>query len=299
MRTQNKTAVGLVLIVIIFFFILILFAAFTMKSLDNTSSSFSLDNSKGDIAVVEVEGVIMDSKETVKKLLKAEKQNAKAIIVRISSPGGAVGPTQEIYEEIIRIDKKIPVYASFGVVAASGGYYIGAACRSIYANAGTLTGSIGVIMQFMNLSKLYDFAKVKQKTIKAGRYKDIGSPARDMTEEENQIMQKTMNVVHQQFIRDIERRRLKKIKGKLSDLAQGQVFSGEEAKKYGLVDEIGSLWKLGRDIHKELKLEGEFKFYYVKLKKDTNWANILESLNTLAKPLKMSGFNKLPLFLFE
>jgi protease-4 len=154
-------------------------------------------------------------------------------------------------------------------------------------------------MQFMNLSKLYEFAKVKQKTIKAGRYKDIGSPARDMTAEENQIMQKTMNVVHQQFIRDIKKRRGKRIKGDIVELAQGQVFSGEEALQYGLIDKIGSLWKLGRDIHKKLKLKGELKFNYVKLKKDTNWSSLLESLNSLAKPLKIGSFNKLPLFLFK
>lgn len=295
MGTQNKTAVGLILIVVISLFVMLLFGAFTAKTLDNTSRSFG----SGEIAVVEVDGVIMDSKNTIKKLLKAEKKEAKAIILRVNSPGGAVGPTQEIYEEIVRIDKKIPVYASFGVVAASGGYYIGSACREIYANAGTLTGSIGVIMKFMNLSKLYDFAKVKEKVIKAGKYKDIGSPSREMTLEENQILQSTMNVVHHQFISDIEKRRKDKIKGKLVDLAQGQIFSGEEALKLGLVDKIGSLWTLGRAIHKELKLEGEFKLNYIEIKKDRKLSDILESLDSMLSHIKLEGLNKLPLFLME
>ena len=299
MRPQNKTAVGLVLIVTLFFFMLLLFGAFTMKSLDDTGSSFSSSSVGEGIAVVEVTGVIMESKDIVEKLLKAEKLKAKAIIMRISSPGGAVGPTQEIYEEIVRIDKKIPVYASFGSVAASGGYYLGAACRSIYANAGTLTGSIGVIMQFMNLSKLYEFAKVKPKTIKAGRYKDIGSPSRDMTEEEDAIMQKTMNVVHLQFIKDISSRRGKRIKGNLSELAQGQIFSGEEAKKSGLIDEIGSLWTLGRFIHKDLKLEGDFKLNYIELKKKSSFSSILKSLDSIATPLKQSVMGITPMFLLK
>jgi protease-4 len=293
--TQNKTAVGLILIVVISLFVLLLFGAFTAKTLDNTSRSFS----SGEIAVVEVEGVIMDSKDTIKKLLKAEKKEAKAIIMRINSPGGAVGPTQEIYEEIVRIDKKIPVYASFGVVAASGGYYIGSACREIYANAGTLTGSIGVIMKFMNLSKLYEFAKVKERVIKAGKYKDIGSPSREMTLEENRILQSTMDIVHHQFISDIEKRRKSKINGNLTDLAQGQIFSGEEALKLGLVDKLGSLWTLGRDIHKNLKLDGEFKLNYIEIKKDRKLSDILQSLDSIMDKIKMSGLNKLPLFLFE
>src|SRR5690606_8771850 len=152
----------------------------------------------------EIQNTIMESKKTIELLLAAEDEKSiKAIILRIDSPGGAVAPTQEIYEEVRRIDKKKPIYASFGTVAASGGYYIGAACRKIWANAGTLTGSIGVIMQTADLSELFKFAKIKQEVIKAGRYKDIGSPARSMTDEERMILTELLAGTHKQFMSDI------------------------------------------------------------------------------------------------
>jgi protease-4 len=135
-------------------------------------------NVKDLIGVVEVKGVILDSQKVVEKLLSAEKNPAvKAIIVRIDSPGGAVGPTQEIYQEIIRINAINPVYASLGTVAASGGYYIAAATRKIYANPGTITGSIGVMMQYLDLSRLYQFLLVSPSTLKSGEYKDAGNPS--------------------------------------------------------------------------------------------------------------------------
>ena len=134
----------------------------------------------------------MDSNKIVRKLLIAEEdESLKALIVRIDSPGGAVGPTQEIYDEIIRIDKNKPVYASFGSVAASGGYYIGAAARKIYANKGTITGSIGVIMQFVDLSKLYEYLKFGHKRL-SRLYKDIGSPNRPMTKKEKELLAGTI-----------------------------------------------------------------------------------------------------------
>ena len=257
-----------------------IFASYTLKIFNSESTALeSIRKNKGAIAVVEVEGVIMESKKTVELLQMAEKdKSTDAIIVRINSPGGAVGPTQEIYEEIRRIDELWdvtnqkegkPIYASFSTVAASGGYYIGAATRKIYASAGTLTGSIGVIiiMQFLNASKLVEKVLINQKNIKSGRYKDIGSPTRDMTAEEEGLMQGMISGVHKQFVDDIMKQRKEKIKGNIRDLAQGQIFSGKEAFDNGLVDAIGSLWTAGRQIHEDLKLKGEFGLKYIKKKK--------------------------------
>ena len=267
-RERSKGIVGIFILVTILFFIFIVFAFYTVSQLKHTTSMGEglLDASKNSpIAVIPIENEIMESKKVVEMLLAAEEEKSiKAIILRIDSPGGAVAPTQEIYEEVRRIDQKKPIYASFGTVAASGGYYIGSAARKIWANAGTLTGSIGVIMQMADLSELFAWAKYKQVTIKAGRYKDIGNPGRPMTEEENAFLTSLLAGTHKQFISDIVAVRKDRLKKDINELAQGQIFHGYEAKEFGLVDEVGSLWQAGRAIHKELKLEGKFGLRYLK-----------------------------------
>jgi protease-4 len=311
-KTKNRAVVGILLMVFLFFIIMMVFATFTMKIFNDESKAFDIKNKKGQIAVIEVNGAIMDAKKTVELLHKAEDdKTVKAIIMRINSPGGAVGPTQEIYEEMRRIDEGWnpedkdkstgkPIYASFGAIAASGGYYLGAGARRIYASAGTLTGSIGVIMNFTDLSKLYEFAKVKPRPMKAGRYKDIGSPYRDMTKEESGIMQSMISGVHRQFMRDIEATRKDKLTKEIIELAQGQIFSGEEAKEYGLVDEIAGLWKAGRLIHKELDLKGEFALKYIKKKKKSNFWEMIDNLDQVAANLKMKTMvTSMPLLIFD
>jgi protease-4 len=270
-RERSKGIVGIFILVTVLFFIFIMFAFYTVSQLKESSSMGErlLDKSKNSpIAVITIENEIMESKKIVEMLLAAEEEkDIKAIILRIDSPGGAVAPTQEIYEEVRRIDKIKPIYASFGTVAASGGYYIGAGCRKIWANPGTLTGSIGVIMQMADLSELFKWAKYKQETIKAGRYKDIGNPGRPMTDEERLYLNQLLAGTHQQFMDDITAVRKNRLKKEISELAQGQIFHGSEAKALGLVDEIGGLWKAGRAIHKELKLSGEFNLRFLKPQK--------------------------------
>ena len=267
-RERSKGIVGIFVLVSVLFFIFLIFAFYTVSQLKESSSMGSslLDASKNAaIAVIPIENEIVESKKIVEMLFEAEEdKDIKAIILRIDSPGGAVAPTQEIYEEVRRIDLKKPIYASFGSVAASGGYYIGAACRKIYANSGTLTGSIGVIMQMTDLSELFKFAKYKPETIKAGRYKDVGNPARPMTDEERAFLTDLLAGTHKQFKDDIAAVRRDRLKKPLDELAQGQIFHGSEAKEVGLVDEIGSLWQAGRAIHKELKLKGKFALRYMK-----------------------------------
>ncbi len=260
-REKSRGIVGIFVLTTALFVVFLLFAFYTVSNLRDTSdlSARALrDDEDGPIAVITIEGAIMESKKVVQLLLAAEEEDAiKAIILRIDSPGGAVAPTQEIYEEVRRIDAKKPVYASFGSIAASGGYYIGAAARKIYANPGSLTGSIGVIMQTADLSELFAFAKVKPGVVKAGRYKDLGSPHRPMTEEEQKLLTDSLASTHRQFINDIVKVREDRLQKKPEEFAQGQIFNGEEALAMGLVDELAGLWEAGRRVHKELKLPGK------------------------------------------
>lgn len=277
-QKNTKALFGIFAMVFVFFVILVVFASVTMNAFDETSLTQKHSN-RARIGVIEVDGVIMDAKDTVELLQIAEEdKQLKAIILRINSPGGAVGPTQEIYEEIQRIDKIKPVYASFGAIAASGGYYLGAATRKIWASPGTLTGSIGVIMEFMDLSKLYEFAKVSPQTVKAGKYKDAGNPSRSLTEEEKVMMDKLIAGVHDQFINDIMKRRASKVKGDIREHAQGQIFSGEVAHQLGLVDEMGSLWTAGRKIHTAMKIKDEFALKFIEKPKKLGLFDLMGSL---------------------
>jgi len=291
-KQKSKAVIGLMSLVAVFFVVLVIFSVYTVKvfkNVDGDGGGFNLSSKSSDsIGVIEVNGVIFDSKDLVELIQKAEEdKSVKAIVMRVNSPGGAVAPTQEVYDEIRRIDDSYttskgkegkPVYASFSSVAASGGYYLGAATRKICALPGTITGSIGVIMQFMDLSKLYEFARVNPQTIKAGKYKDIGQPSRSLTEEEFKLMTTMTAGVHKQFIRDIEKTRKDKIKGNIIDLAQGQVFSGEDAFNVGLVDELSGLWACARNIHKELKLKGEMNLNYIKKKKKFSFLDMVGDL---------------------
>ena len=290
---NTKALFGIFAMVFVFFVILIVFAYFTMNAFNETSLIQKKSN-KAHIGVITIEGAIMDSKDAIEMLQNAEEdKQLQAIILRIDSPGGAVGPTQEIYEEIQRIDKIKPIYASFGSIAASGGYYIGAATRKIWANPGTLTGSIGVIMEFMDLSKLYEFAKVSPQTVKAGRYKDAGNPARSLTTEEKDMMDKLIAGVHKQFIGDIMKRRSKLIKGDINELAQGQIFSGESAMEAGLVDAMGSLWTAGRQIHADLKLKDDFALKFIEKKKKMGFLDIMGSLEESVSNLNFNSLTEM------
>jgi len=311
-KQKNRALIGIIALVFVFFTMLMIFSIYTINVFKDHSLEAFADEGSGSIAVIEIDGVIMDSKKVIENILIAEEDRSiKAIILRIDSPGGAVGPTQEIYQEVRRIDalydadpkKGKPIYASFGSIAASGGYYIGAATRRIYSNPGTLTGSIGVIMQFADLSKLFEFAKINPEIIKAGRYKDIGQPSRELTQEERTLMNGMMDGVHQQFIRDILSTRAKKIKGDIKEIAQGQVFTGEEAMQLGLVDSMGSLWQAGRKIHDELHLKGDFGMRFIKKKKKMSLLDFFDDIEESATNLKdrvkaNAGLSPLMMFMY-
>ena len=193
------------------------------------------------VGVVEIKGLITDSKAVLKQLDRfKEDQTIKAIVVRINSPGGAVGPSQEILREVEKVRQKKKIVASLGTVAASGGYYIACGADLIMANKGTATGSIGVIMQFTNVEALTKKVGLDFFTLKSGRYKDVGSPFRSMTPEEREYMQHLLDNIYQQFISDVARNR-KIPADKMRSLAEGKVYTGEEAKQVGLVDEFGNV----------------------------------------------------------
>lgn len=193
------------------------------------------------VGVIEINGVIADSKNIIKHLKNFREDDAiKAIVIRINSPGGAVGPSQEIFREIRRTLGTKKVVASMGTIAASGGYYIAAGTYGIVANPGTITGSIGVIMGLTNYEELLHKIGLVPIVIKSGEYKDIGSPVRKMKPSEKKILQAFAKKIHEQFIRDITIGR-KMDPEKVKSLADGRIFTGEESKKLGLVDRIGNL----------------------------------------------------------
>jgi protease IV len=195
------------------------------------------------IALIRVEGVILDSQSTVTELKRfAENPSVKAIVLRIDSPGGGVVPSQEIYDAVQRVRNKNnkAVIASMGTVAASGGYYIAAATDRIIANPGTLTGSIGVIMETANVEGLLKKIGVEGIVVKSGKFKDVGSPLRKMTDEEQALLQSVMDDVHKQFIDAVAEGRAMEV-ATVQALADGRIFTGRQAKEAKLVDELGNL----------------------------------------------------------
>lgn len=193
------------------------------------------------VALVRVTGVIIDSTEVIEELKEYSKDaSVKAIVLRVNSPGGGVAPSQEIYEEIIKIKEKKKVVASMGSVAASGGYYIASPADKIVANPGTLTGSIGVIMEIPNVSGLMEKIGVTTQVVKSGKHKDIASVFKTLTPEEKKILQTVLDDVHDQFIEDVSEARGMKPEN-IRKLADGRIFTGRMAKEVGLVDELGNL----------------------------------------------------------
>jgi protease-4 len=194
---------------------------------------------KGDIAIVNVSGVIMRARPFLDRIEElGNKKDLKAVVVRIDSPGGAVGPSQEMLEGLKELQKKVKVVCSFGDIAASGGYYIAAGCEKIVANPGTLTGSIGVIMSLVNLKGLYDWAKIQPQTLKAGKFKDMGSETRALSDDEKKLFQNLLDQVHRQFQNAVKEAR-KMTQEKVETYCDGRVFTGEEAFNLGFVDVLG------------------------------------------------------------
>jgi len=195
------------------------------------------------VAVVRIEGVIVDSREAIEELRTFRANpGVKAIVLRIDSPGGGVVASQEIYSEVLktRAAGRVKVVTSMGNLAASGGYYIAAATDTIMANPGTLTGSIGVIMELANVQGLLEKVGVQSIVIKSGLHKDLASPFRAMSEEDRALLQSVLDDVHDQFIQAVSVGRAMKVE-EVRGLADGRVFTGRQAHTAKLVDELGDL----------------------------------------------------------
>ena len=197
--------------------------------------------SAGKIALIELKGVILTSEDVVGQFKKfREDRSIKGILFRVDSPGGGVAASQEIYEEVRKTrDAGKPVVVSMGSVAASGGYYVSCGSNKIVANPGTLTGSIGVISQFMHFDPLMEKIGVGVNTIKSGKFKDAGNPFREMTKEDKSYFQELMDEVHHQFISVVETERHLD-HDTVVKYSDGRVFTGEQAMHLGLVDTLGT-----------------------------------------------------------
>jgi protease IV len=227
------------------------------------------------VGVIEVRGVIESERSTVDAIRSfAKDDDIRAVVLRVESPGGGVTPSQEIYRELTRLREKKPVIASLGGVAASGGYYIASACSVIVANPGTITGSIGVIMETVNVQGLLEKLGVKGVIVKAGTYKDLGSPLREMTAEEQQILATMLTDVHRQFISAVAVGR-RMDEAAVQNLADGRVYSGEQALGLGLVDQLGNFQDAIALAAEKAGITGEPRVIRARAQKREWWQRLL------------------------
>lgn len=217
---------------------------------------------KNAVGVVEIAGTLWVSDDWVQEIESFRKDpNIRAVIARIQSPGGTVAASQEIYAALKKLSEKKPVVASLGTIAASGGLYAALAANKIVADAGTLTGSIGVRMEHFNIGELLRFAKIDYDTIKSGHFKDMASFSRPMTAEERGLLEGMMQEIHGQFKEAVATSRNLKPK-QVEQFADGRIFSGAFAKEIGVIDEIGDFGKAVEIVSKLAKIEGEANLVY-------------------------------------
>ena len=280
------------------FFVMIISACFTIlflgfigliafgSKLINTQFVQHYASSEGNIGIVEIKGMILSSKKIISEIKTfQEDDKIKAIILRIDSPGGGIGPSQEIYREIMKIKTDKKIITSMGSVAASGGYYIASATNGIVANPGTITGSIGVIMEYANLMEIAKKIGISPVVIKSGEFKDMGSPLRELKEKEKKIFQELVNELHLQFVNDAAKARKIDVKT-MSALADGRVYTGQTALALNLVDRLGNLDDALLWAGEISNIKGELKPVYPKEDKITF---IKKLADTLFKDINISG----------
>lgn len=218
----------------------------------------------GKIGVVEIEGTIADLKDVMADVVRfKEDDGVLGVIVRINSPGGAVGPTQEVARELQKLKAVKKVYVSMGSVCASGGYYIASVGEKLYANPSTITGSIGVIMQQTVVEDLMKKIGIQSNTLKAGSMKDVGNPFRKMTDSERQYLQDIINSIHEQFIKDVAAGRKMPLE-KARTLSDGRIYTGLQAKDAGLIDGIGTFYDVVDEMKKAVGIKGKAELVYGK-----------------------------------
>ncbi len=250
-------------------FVSIAFVLFLLSRVffgDGVREGFGIGFSDRDVVgLVQIKGGIFDARGAISNLNKLRRNpRVKSLVIRIDSPGGAVGPTQEIYEEVQRFRRTgRKVVASLGSVAASGGYYIAAAADKIYSNPGTITGSIGVVMIVPNAEKLVDALGLRFSIIKSAPHKDLGSPLRKMSQADRKILQRLIDDTYGQFVRAVSEGR-KIPMAKALQIADGSIYSGERAKELGLVDKLGSQWDATLEAARLGNIKGEPKVLEIK-----------------------------------
>lgn len=242
MKKSTKWFLGIMLGLVAFGFatFVVFYLVFVGFSRDDEGITTTSGRSQK-VAVIELRGTITSSEEIVRQFKKfRERRDVKAILFRVDSPGGGVAASQEIYEEVRRTrEKGTPVVVSMGAVAASGGYYVACGADRIVANRGTITGSIGVISQFLRFDPMLQKLGIEATTIKSGKLKDTGSPFREMTKQDKAYLQDLMDDVHRQFISVVETHR-GLAHGKAIEYSDGRVFTGEQALAAGLIDTLGT-----------------------------------------------------------
>ena len=241
----------------IFLFFLLLIVV--VGKMSGRSAHFVLGDKVGYITVA---GAITASEKIIDQIEDFKDDGSvKAIVLRINSPGGGVGPSQEIYDEVKAAAGVKPVVVSMGAVAASGGYYIAAPAQCILANPGTITGSIGVIMQFTNVEDLLDKIGLKNEVVKSGLHKDIGSPVRPMSDADRKILQSLIDDVYDQFVQAVAESRQMDLE-KVRELADGRIYTGRQALQAGLVDELGGFQDAIRVAAELAGIKGEPRVVY-------------------------------------
>lgn len=244
-----------------------------LLSLTGPSKGLSFANR---IGVISIEGMITNPEPFLKQLVEFKKDGRiKAIILRINSPGGAVGPSQEIYREVRKTIKTKKVIASMSTLAASGGYYIAAAADKIVANPGTISGSIGVIMEFVQVEDLLGKLGIGLEVVKSGEFKDIGSPHRKMSSRDREIVEGLTQEVRNQFVEAVAEGRNLPVEA-VREIADGRILTGARCKELGLVDSLGNFMD-AVDLAKEMVgIEGEVTLVHAKKAKSMLWELFFE-----------------------
>lgn len=235
-QSRRDWMIGITIVVIS---LIGIFLLATRPSRAKKGNTISFSSDKGKVGIVELTGLIYDSRRIVKQFEEfAKEKSVKAIVFRIDSQGGLVGASQEIYQAVCRAREKKPVVVSMGNVAASGGYYVACGGDTIVANPGTTTGSIGVMAEFVNVEGLLKKLGIRWESIKSGKFKDAGAPYRDMTEADRAYLQSWIDDAYSQFV-DVVAKERKLPREKVLEVADGRVFTGQQAKALGLVDVLG------------------------------------------------------------
>jgi protease-4 len=232
------------------------------------------------VGVIPIEGIIGDAGEIIDQINEfADNSSIRAVVLRIDTPGGSVAPSQEIYQAVRELRKKKKVVVSMGSVAASGGYLIAVAADRIVANPGTITGSISAIMHYANVEELLKKVGVRSSVIKSGKFKDIGSPVREMTAEERSLIQGIVDDIYDQFVRTVSENRKIPL-SKIVRLADGRVFTGRQAKELGLIDDLGGLQDAVLLAGRLSGMKGKPEIVHGMKKKTTLWRYLMENVTS-------------------